>query len=139
MNPFAQHQSRTYTTACSPRLGLQATASTQLHAPRQTHHATSSVTFHPGLHSDSQVSGQSQDAGSQFSQFKSTCSRSTPRPESHLFLPSRAQGLFEHVEEFEELTSALPRTYASVYSRDHAVYDRPHVPPAAPLVLASAV
>ena len=123
-----------------PRLGLQATASTQLHTPRQTHHATSSATFHPSLHSDSRVSGQRQDAGSQFSQFKSTCSRSTPRPESHSFLPSRAQSLFEHGEEFEESTSALPRTsYASVYSRDHAVHDRPHVPPAAPFVPVPAV
>ena len=101
---------------------------------------TSSVTFHPSLHSDLRVSGQRQDAGSQFSHFKSTCSRSTPRPESHSFSTSHAQGLCEHVEEFEESTAAPPRTsYASVYSCDHAVHDRPHVPPAAPFVPAPAV
>ena len=96
-----------------PRLGMQAKASTQLHAPRQTHHAISSVTFHPSLHSDLRVSGQRQDAGSQFSQLKSTmsCSRSTPRPKSHSFSPSRVQGFFEHVEEFEESTSALPQVH----------------------------
>ena len=45
-----------------------------LHAPRQTHHATSSVTFHPSLHSDSRrgfpVRGKTRAA----STVTSTCS-----------------------------------------------------------------
>ena len=134
LHPF-NTSSRTYTTARTP---TPRPASHSKHSVARTKTDTS-CNFQCNVSSQSALwlTGFRSEArrGQSVQSIQVKCSRSTPRPESHSFLPSRAQGLFEHVEEFEKSTSALPRTsYASVYSRDHAVHDRSHVPPAAPFV-----